>query len=320
MKTVECVILDDYQNVATSFANWKTLGEKINLIVYNEHFEEETELIQKIGNAEIIVVMRERTPLTRSLLQKLPNLKLIVTSGMRNSSIDMKYASEKQILVCGTASSSEPPLELTWALLLSLARSIQVESQNLREGNAWQSTVGIDLNGKTMGLLGLGKIGSKMALIARAFGMNVIAWSQNLTAEAASKHGAILASSKEELLRSSDIVSIHLVLSERTRHLIKANDLRMMKNSSLLINTSRAAIIDEKALIEALNQTWIKGAAVDVFDLEPLPPEHPLRTQKNLLATPHLGYVSENNYRVYFQEAIEDIESYLNGAPIRKLN
>lgn len=317
---LQCAILDDYQQVALQMADWTSIEEQVVVHSFSKHFEKEEDLIEEIKDYEIIVIMRERTPFSASLFEKLPKLKLLITSGMRNASIDLAAASTHGVTVCGTASSSEPPTELTWALLLNLARKITLENVALRENGHWQSTIGADLHGKTLGLLGLGKIGGRMATIAQAFGMDVIAWSQNLTKEDTDKLGVRLASSKGELLATSDFVSIHLVLSDRTRGIIGKQELEQMKRSAYLINTSRAAIVDQQALIKALEEKRIAGAGLDVFEEEPLPANHAYRTLPNVLATPHLGYVSEKNYGTYFKEAVEDIVAFLEGAVIRKIS
>lgn len=316
---IRCAILDDYQQVALKIADWSTITEKVEIVSFSQHFYDENELVDYIRDAEIVIVMRERTPFGVTLFEKLPKLKLLITSGMRNTSIDLVAAAAHGVTVCGTASSSEPPTELTWALILNLARNIMKENTDLRSNGLWQSTVGSDLYGKRLGLLGLGKIGGRMATIAKAFGMDIIAWSQNLTKEQTDQLGVQLASSKEELLETSDYVSIHLVLSDRTRGLISEKDLQLMKSSAYLVNTSRAAIVDQQALIKALHENWIAGAGLDVFDIEPLPVDHPFRTLLNVLATPHLGYVTERNYTTYYREAIEDIQAYLDGRVIRSL-
>lgn len=317
---IHCAILDDYQHVALSFADWSPLKERVEMQVLSEHIADETELAAAIIDAEIVIIMRERTPFSASLLARLPNLKLLITSGMRNASIDMAAAKSRGVTVCGTGSGGSAPVEMTWALILGLARHLVEENNALRHNGPWQNTVGFGLSGKRLGLIGLGKIGQKMAVIAQAFGMHVVAWSQNLTAERAAECGVDFAASKEALLATSDVVSIHLVLSERTRGLLDAADLALMKPSGLLINTSRAAIVDQSALIAALKACKIGGAGLDVFDVEPLPANHPLRTLPNVLATPHLGYVADSNYQTYFTEAVDDIEAFLAGEPVRVLS
>ncbi|TQR11483.1 D-2-hydroxyacid dehydrogenase family protein [Psychrobacillus lasiicapitis] len=317
---LRCAILDDYQDIALELVDWSSVSDKVDVQSFSNHFEGEEHLVKAISDFEIVVIMRERTPFTASLFEKLPKLKLLITSGMRNAAIDLVAATKHGVTVCGTASRSEPPTELTWALLLNLARQITTENKSLRNNGQWQSTVGADLYGKRIGLLGLGKIGSRMALIAQAFGMEVIAWSQNLTKEQTEKHGVLLAASKEELLETSDFVSIHLVLSDRTKGLVSAKELQLMKTSAYLINTSRAAIVDQEALIKALSENWIAGAGIDVFEMEPLPQNHPFRILPNVLATPHLGYVSERNYSTYYREAVEDIQAFLNRSVLRQLN
>lgn len=315
---LNCVILDDYQNVALGIADWTKIEENVNITAINQHIDDENSLIKLLYKYEIIVIMRERTPFTANLINNLPNLKLLITSGMRNNSIDLNAAKNMGVVVCGTQSLSEPAVELTWALILSAYRSIIIENNNLRNGS-WQSTIGLDLHGKRLGILGLGKIGSKIAKIGIAFGMEVIAWSQNLTKETAESCGVKLASSKEELISTSDIITIHLLLSDRTKHLLSLDDLRLMKTTTLLVNTSRAEIIDQEALIEALENKWIFGAALDVFATEPLPEPSKFRLLENVLATPHIGYVTQNNYHHYFNEAVEDISAFLKLKPIREL-
>ncbi|WP_409304731.1 D-2-hydroxyacid dehydrogenase family protein [Peribacillus sp. SCS-155] len=317
---LKCAILDDYQNVALKIADWSTIKDHIEFKAFHENLKNESELINAVSDYDVIVIMRERTPFGASVLSQLPKLKLLITSGMRNASIDLAAASNQGIIVCGTGSSSEPPLELTWALILGLSRHVVKENQSLRLNGPWQSTVGVDLYGKRLGLIGLGKIGSRMARVGKAFGMEVAAWSQNLTEEKARKEEVSLARSLEELLNQNDFISIHLVLSERTRHLIGVRELQWMKSTAYLINTSRADIVDQNALITALENKWIAGAGLDVYEQEPLPENHVMRKLDSILALPHLGYVSENNYRTYYSEAIENIQAYLNGQPIRKLN
>ena len=326
MNKFRCVILDDYQQVAFSSANWTTSfsglvpPEGVHLLAVPDHIADESELVSRIEDCDAVVVMRERTPFQRSLLARLPNLKLLVTTGMRNAAIDLQAAREHGVTVCGTASRSEPPAELTWALILALARHIVQEASAFRGNGPWQSTIGLDLHGRTLGLLGLGNIGGRVARVGAAFGMRVLAWSQNLTTDRARATGAERAASKEQLLEQSDFVSIHLVLSARTRGLLGAADLRRMKPTAYLVNTSRAAIVDQEALVQALREGWIAGAALDVFEEEPPSAHDPLRSLPNVLATPHLGYVSRDNYRTYYGEAVEDIAAFLNGTPIRVLN
>jgi phosphoglycerate dehydrogenase-like enzyme len=318
MGKLQCVILDDYQQAALRSADWTMLADRVDVRVVHRHIADEAELATLIGDCEIVVIMRERTPFTRLLFTRLPNLKLLVTSGMRNAAIDLAAAREHGVTVCGTGSQAAPPAELTWALILALARHVTQESSAFRSNGPWQSTVGTDLQGRTLGIIGLGNIGRRVARVAAAFNMRVLAWSENLTAARAEASGAMLAS-KDALLAESDFVTIHLVLSDRTRGLLGAGDLRRMKPTSYLINTSRAPIVDRQALVQALREGWIAGAGLDVFDEEPPPPDDPQRSLPNVLATPHLGYVSVDNYRTYFREAVEDIAAFLDGRPIRTL-
>jgi phosphoglycerate dehydrogenase-like enzyme len=320
MSTLRCAVLDDYQNVALNSADWTVLADRVEVRVLHRHIGAEDELASLLGDCDIVVLMRERTPFSASLLARLPRLRLLVTTGMRNASIDLEAARERGVTVCGTASRSEPPAELTWALILALARHLAPESASFRANGPWQSTLGTDLHGRTLGIVGLGNIGSRVARVGAAFDMRVLAWSQNLTADRAQDAGAELAASKEALLAQSDFVSIHLVLSARTRALIGAADLKRMKPTAYLINTSRAAIVDQQALVQALQEGWIAGAGVDVFEGEPPAADDPLRSLPNVLATPHLGYVSQDNYRTYYGEAVEDITAFLDGSPIRTLH
>ncbi|MFB7586404.1 D-2-hydroxyacid dehydrogenase family protein [Streptomyces sp. NPDC056169] len=319
MNLPRCAVLDDYQGVALSSADWSPLAGRVEVRALREHLADRDALVAAVEDCEILVVMRERTPVDAALLDRLPRLRLLVTSGLRNASIDVAAARARGITVCGTASSPEPPTELTWALLLGLARHVRTEAQALREGGPWQSTVGADLAGRTLGLVGLGKIGGRVARIGLAFGMDVLAWSPNLTEERAAEHGVRLAKDRRELLGSSDFVSLHLVLSDRTRGLIGEPELRAMRPSAYLVNTSRAGLVDGGALLRALREGWIAGAGLDVFATEPLPADDPLRSLPNVLALPHLGYVTEGNYARYFGQAVEDIEAYLAGAPVREL-
>ncbi|MEU8888432.1 D-2-hydroxyacid dehydrogenase family protein [Streptomyces sp. NPDC048442] len=316
---LRCAVLDDFQSAATAAADWTPVADEVEVVSFPEHFASEDELAVALADFDLVVTLRERVPFPATLLARLPRLRLLIASGMRNSVIDYAAAERHGVTVCGTASSSTPPVELTWALLLGLARGLVTEANSLREGGPWQSTVGADLHGRRLGLLGLGKIGSRVAAVGLAFGMDVSAWSQNLTKERADEVGATLAASKEELLATSDFVSVHLALSDRTRGLLGAPELALMRPTAHLVNTSRAAIVDQDALLAALHSGSIAGAAVDVFDTEPLPADHPMRTAPRLLATPHLGYVSRANYATYYGHAVEDIRAYLDGTPLRKL-
>ena len=318
MNKLCCAVLDDYQQVALASADWRALSDALDVRVLHRHAGED-ELVSLISDCEIVVLMRERTPFTRSLIARLPALKLIVTSGMRNAAIDLEAARERGVTVCGTASRAEPPAELTWALILALARHVTQEAAAFRANGPWQSTIGADLHGRTLGVLGLGNIGSRVARVGAAFGMRVLAWSENLTPDRARAAGAELVPSKRDLLQQSDVVSIHLVLSARTRGLLAADDLRRMKPTAYLVNTSRASIVDGDALVRALREGWIAGAGLDVFEEEPPAADDPLRSLPNVLATPHLGYVSRDNYRTYYGEAVEDIAAFLKGTPIRML-
>lgn len=316
MTKLRCAILDDYQQVALTAADWSPILDRVEVKTITRHIDQQDELVELIADCEIVVIMRERTPFRASMLDRLPRLKLLITTGMRNASIDLEAAASKGITVCGTGGAGNSTAELTWALLLGLARNIVQEHHAIRSGQ-WQSTIGVDLYGKTLGLLGLGKLGSQIAKVGQAFGMDVMAWSQNLSQQRADEAGVKLAASKEELLENSDFVSIHLVLSDRTRGLIGAEDFKRMRPSAFLINTSRAPIVDQTALAEALRNGWIAGAGVDVFEVEPLPKDDPYRSLPNLLTTPHIGYVSEANYEAFYRDIVQDIGAYLSGEPIR---
>ncbi|GAA2635724.1 D-2-hydroxyacid dehydrogenase family protein [Streptomyces axinellae] len=317
--TLRCAVLDDFQSVATTLADWSPLAGEVEVVSFAEHPASEDELAALLADFDIAVTLRERLAFPASLFARLPRLKLLIASGMRNTVIDYAAAEAHGVTVCGTASTQTPPVELAWALILGLARGLVTENRALRAGGPWQSTVGTDLNGRRLGLLGLGKLGGRMARIAPAFGMQVLAWSQNLTQERAEEAGAERAASLRELLETADFVSVHLALSDRTRGLLGADELAAMKPSAYLVNTSRAAIVDQDALLAALHAGTIAGAAVDVFDQEPLPPAHPFRTAPRLLATPHLGYVTEDNYRTYYTQAVENIQAWLHTTPTRRL-
>ncbi|OKI60589.1 D-2-hydroxyacid dehydrogenase family protein [Streptomyces sp. MJM1172] len=316
---LRCAVLDDFQQAATTLADWAPVADRVEVVTFPDHLTGEDELAARLAAFDIVVTLRERVPFPAGLLDRLPRLRLLVASGMRNSVIDYAAAARAGVTVCGTGSSSTPPVELTWALLLGLARGIVAENTALRERGPWQSTVGTDLHGSRLGLLGLGKIGGRVARIGLAFGMDVVAWSQNLTDERCAEVGVTRAASKEELLAGSDFVSVHLALGERTRGLIGAAELDLMRPGAYLVNTSRAAIVDQEALLRALREGRIAGAGVDVFDSEPLPADHPMRSAPRLLATPHLGYVTRDNYATYYGQAVEDIKAFLDGEPVRVL-
>jgi phosphoglycerate dehydrogenase-like enzyme len=316
---LRCAILDDYQRVALSSADWSSLDGAVDVTVMPEPLTGADETVAALADFDIVVAMRERTAFPAAVLNRLPRLRLLVSTGMRNASIDLAAARVNGTVVCGTAGLTTPPVELTWALILGLARQLTTESAAMRSDGPWQSTVGADLAGATLGLIGLGKIGARMAAIGQAFDMDVIAWSQNLTAEQCAEHEVELASSLADLMRRADFASVHLVLSARTLGLVDAAALAAMKSTAYLINTARAGIVDQAALVEALQAGRIAGAGLDVFDLEPLPPAHPFRALPNVLATPHLGYVTVDSYRLYFRGAVEDIEAFISGQPIRVL-
>ncbi|KYF74391.1 hydroxyacid dehydrogenase [Sorangium cellulosum] len=310
-------VLDDYQRVARSLAAWDTLGPGVEVEFFHDHVADARALVQRLSAFDAIVAMRERTPFPRAVLAELPRLRLLVTTGARNAAIDVAAARELGVVVSGTGGLPYPTAELTWGLLLALARNIPREDRAVRAGE-WQTSLGLGLSGKTLGLLGLGRLGAQVARVALAFGMRVTAYSQNLTPERAAEHGATLLP-LDELLSGADVVSIHLVLSERTRGLLGARELGLLKPGALLVNTSRGPIVDERALIEALTSGRLAGAALDVFDTEPLPAEHPLRRLPNTVITPHLGYVTEETYRIFYGDALEDIAAFRAGQPVRVL-
>lgn len=313
---LRCAVLDDYQDVARTLADWSAVAPEVEVRVFQASLGDEDAVAAALKGFEIVCLMRERTPFPRALIEKLPALKLIVTTGLRNASIDVAAAAGRGITVCGTESAGHPTAELTVGLMLDLARKISFESARMKAGEPWQVTVGDDLYGKTLGIIGLGKLGSRVAKVGLAFGMKVLAWSQNLTPETCAAAGVAYAG-KEELLRQSDFVTVHLVLSARTRGLIGAAELASMKRSAYLINTARGPIVEESALIAALREKRIAGAALDVFDTEPLPRDHPLRALPNAIVTPHLGYVTADNYRQFYGQTVEAIRGFLDGKPVR---
>ena len=311
-------ILDDFQNVALRLADWSEVAKDAEITVFSDNLRETERVVERLRPFDIIVAMRERTPFSRERLEALRNLRLLVTTGMWNRAIDVVAATERGIVVCGTESSRHAPVELTWALILGLARHVAAEDASMRAGG-WQSTLGVELHGKTLGVLGLGRLGTEIARIGQAFGMRCIAWSQNLTAERCAQLGVAYAS-KDDFFASSDILTIHVVLSDRTRGLIGRDELATMKRTALLVNTSRGAIVDTEALLAALHAGAIGGVAIDVYDEEPLPHAHPLRHAPRTLLTPHIGITTEDNYRTYYTQAVEDILAFTRGKPIRVLN
>lgn len=310
-------ILDDYQGVALRLADWETVHERCEITVLRNHLDGQDVTVERLEPFDILCVMRERTPFPRSVLEQLPNLKLIVTSGARNAAIDVAAARERGIVVCGTGSTGFATAELAFGFVIALARDLTVECESLRDGG-WQLGVGRDLSGSTLGILGLGRLGSRVAGYGNAFGMNVIAWSQNLEPDVAAAHGVTWVE-RENLFADSDFLTIHLRLSQRTRHLVDAEALSMMKSTAFLINTSRGPIVDERALVEAVENGEIAGAALDVFGQEPLPPEHPLRNTPGILSSPHIGYVTEDTYRGFYSGMVKAVLAYLDGEPINTM-
>ncbi|CCQ47601.1 putative d-3-phosphoglycerate dehydrogenase oxidoreductase protein [Pseudarthrobacter siccitolerans] len=312
-------ILDDYQDVAQGFADWSSLAaDGVTVTTYREPFPSPEVLESALADATIVIAMRERTAFPREVLEKLPALRLLVTTGMANASIDVAAAADLGITVCGTPGSPTAAPELTWALLLALARNIPAEDSSLRAGS-WQSTVGFELAGRTLGVVGLGKIGRRIAAYGKAFGMDVLAWSQNLTDEAAAEAG-VRKVSKEDLFRNSDVATLHLRLSPRSEGIVGEPELRLLGPDGILVNTARGPLVDQDALVRALAEGWIAGAALDVFDHEPLPAGHPLLTAPNTVLSPHLGYVTRESYRQFYGGALEDVKAWLAGSPLRVLS
>jgi phosphoglycerate dehydrogenase-like enzyme len=309
-KRVRVAILDDYQNVALTSADWSPVAARADVTVFDDHVADADELVERLSSFDVVMVMRERTPLPRSVIERLPRLRMIASTGPRNASIDMAAAADAGIHVAHTGGTVGATVELTWALILGAARNIVAERQAVANGG-WQTTVGRELDRRVLGILGLGRIGGRVARIGAAFGMDVVAWSTNLTAEAAEEAGARYLP-REEFFATVDVLSIHLKLSERSRGLVGAAELSAMKPTALLVNTSRGPIVDEAALVEALRSGSIAGAALDVFDTEPLPVDHPLRTMANVLATPHIGYVADRPYRIFHRDAVDAIAEWLD--------
>ena len=319
MTRLRCAILDDYFNLALNVADWSKLSERVDVTVFNHPFASEQAAAGALADFDIICAMRERTAFPKSLFAALPRLKLLLTSGMRNAAIDMAAAKEHKVVVCGTQYSRDPTAALTMGLILELTRGIGRENARMHAGEPWQTFAGIEIEGRTLGVVGLGKLGSKVAGLAKAFGMNVIAWSPNLTAEKCGELGVSYAS-REELFSKADIVTIHVVLSQRSRGLVGRDDLARMKPTAYLVNTARGPIVDEAALLDALRERRIAGAGVDVFSVEPLPTDHPFRKLDNLVLTPHLGYATEDGLRIHYGQMVEAIDAWFKGEPPRRLS
>ena len=316
---MRCAVLDDYQNVALTMADWSRVTGDVEVTVFNEGLGDTDAVAAALQDFEIVCLMRERTPFPRALIEKLPKLKLLMTSGPRNAAIDVAAAKDRGVMVCGTESAKHPTAELAIGLLIDLARNISVENVRMKAGEAWQSTVGRDLFQHTIGIVGLGNLGGRVAKVAQAFGMRVLAWSQNLTPERCKELGVEYAT-KEDLLKQSDFITIHMVLSNRSRGLIGAPELSLMKRTACIINTSRGPIIDEAALITVLQDGTIAGAGLDVFDTEPLPRDHPFRKLPNVVLTPHLGYVTQDGYKLFYGGIVDAIRAFLDGQPIKVIS
>lgn len=310
-------VLDDYQNVARDMADWSGLQRDHEVTFFHDAYEGLDGFAKRLAGYDVLGVMRERSPIGRDLLERLPDLKMIATAGMRNAAIDLDCCKERGIAVSGTQNSADATPELAWGHIISLARNIHVENQRMREGR-WITTLGLDLSGKTLGIVGLGRLGSRMAQIGRAFNMKIVAWSQNLTDAQAAEAGAERVE-KDELFRRADFITIHYKLSERSRGLVGERELGLMKKTAYLVNTSRGPIVDTKTLIAALGSSGIAGAGIDVYDVEPLPADHPLRRMPQTLLTPHLGYVTDGCYRAFYGQMVESIEKWIAGQPVRVL-
>jgi len=315
--SLQVAVLDDYQQVAVAMAPWATLPADVSVTAFQDHVSRESELVERLQGFDVIVLMRERTPMPASVLWALPDLRLLVTTGLANAAIDLEAARQREITVCGTAGDLTGTVELTWGLIIALSRHIVREDTAIRRGS-WQETVGRTLAGSTLGLLGLGRIGQRVARIAQAFDIRVTAWSENLTAEIAERYGVTYVD-RDDLFRMADVVSLHLQLSPRTRGIVGARELGLMKPSAYIINTSRGPLIDERALLRALGDDTIAGAGLDVHWEEPLPLDHPLLKAANTVLTPHIGYVTDTNYGLYFPDVVDDIAAFLRGQPVRVL-
>src|SRR6202161_2008801 len=318
MTRLRCAILDDYLNLALRIADWSKVSDRVDITVFNEPFASPEATVSALKDFEIICAMRERTPFPRTLFAALPKLKLLITSGMRNAAFDMEAAKDHNVVLCGTQWARDPTAPLTMGLILELTRNIGRESARMHAGEPLQKFVGIEIEGRTLGVVGLGKLGAKVSGLAKAFGMNVIAWSPNLTPERCREVGVGYAT-KEELFAAADIITVHMVLSQRSRGLVGQADLARMKPASYLVNPARGPIVDEAALLEALRQRQIAGAAIDVFSVEPLPIDHPFRKLDNIVLTPHLGYVTEEGFRAHYGQMVEGIGAWFKGEPLRRM-
>jgi phosphoglycerate dehydrogenase-like enzyme len=318
MTRLRCAILDDYLNVSLKLADWSRIEDRVDVTVFNQPFASPEAAVSALKDFEIILAMRERTPFPRATFDALPKLKLLITSGMRNAAIDLAAAKDKGVVVCGTQWSKDPTAPLTMAMILELTRNVGRESARMHAGEYLQKHIGIEIEDKTLGVIGLGKLGAKVAGLAKAFGMKVIAWSPNLTAERCKEVGVTYAT-KEELFSTADVITIHMVLGDRSRGLVGAADLARMKPTSYIVNSSRGPIIDEMALLETLKARKIAGAAVDVFSVEPLPVDHPFRKLDNLVLTPHLGYVTQETFIAHYNQMVEGIDAWFKGEPVRRL-
>ena len=308
-------ILDDYQQVWSTYADWSVLDGRVAVTSFADHLFDEAQLAERLADFEIVIAMRERTPFPASLLDQLPKLELLVTTGPFNAVIDVDHAASRGVVMCGTGGAIFNTSELTWALILACARNVPAEDRNIKNGG-WMTTVGSDLFGRTLGLCGAGRLGGIVGNVGKAFGMKLIAWSTNLTDERAAEIGAVKVD-KQTLFREADVVTIHQVLSERTRHLVGATEFALMKSTAILVNTSRGPIVDELALADALRARSIRGAGIDVYGIEPLAADHPFRSLDNIVTTPHLGYVTEGCYEIFYREIVEDIAAWLDGSPLR---
>ena len=319
MTRLRCAILDDYLNLALTVADWSKVRDRVDITVFNQPFASQEAAASALQDFEVICAMRERTPFPRALFAGLPKLKLLITSGMRNAAIDMEAAKDHQVVLCGTQFGRDPTAPLAMGLILELTRNIGRENARMHAGEPLQKFVGIEIEGRTLGVIGLGKLGAKVSKLAQAFGMNVIAWSPNLTPERCKEVGVTYAT-KEELFATADVITIHVVLGPRSRGLVGHADLARMKPTAYLVNTARGPIVDETALLETLQQKKIAGAAVDVFSVEPLPVDHPFRKLDNMVLTPHLGYATEDSFRNHYTQMVEGIDAWFKGEPLRKLN